>query len=126
MTTRLYLDEDINPQLARLLRARGYDAISCHETGSRLLTDGEQLEQATTLGRSIVSTNYGDFLLLADESAASGKRHAGIIVSYKQCTNDRLDSFARALALIVDSFSAENLADTTISLGDFIERSGQT
>jgi len=39
----LYLDEDVDPLLARVLRERGYDCMSTQEAQNRGITDAEQL-----------------------------------------------------------------------------------
>ncbi len=40
---RLYLDEDVRPMLAEILKMRGYDAVSCIELGKTGTTDEEQM-----------------------------------------------------------------------------------
>jgi len=62
---RLYLDEDVNPALAQLLREAGYDVISAHEVGAIAETDREQLQRATADGRAILTYNYYDFEVIA-------------------------------------------------------------
>src|SRR5690242_16357996 len=58
---RLYLDEDVIPEVARLLRARGIDVISVHEVGATGLSDEQQLERATAEDRVLLTNNYRDF-----------------------------------------------------------------
>lgn len=53
MTPRLYLDEDVVPELAQLLRAKGYDAVSAHERGALNIDDNRQLELACAEQRTI-------------------------------------------------------------------------
>jgi hypothetical protein len=80
---RLFTDEMIRPTLAEALRARGYDALSCHEVGraNRRISDAQQLRYATQDGRACLSFNSTDFCRLDAEFKAAGERHAGIIVS---------------------------------------------
>ena len=122
MKARLYVDADITPQLGRLLRTRGFDVVSCHESGSEFLTDEQQLERARSLGRAILSSNYRDFLLLARMWAKDGREHAGIVVSYNQCVTNEIHVFAQRVAWLLDSITAESLTNTTISLDDFQPR----
>ena len=65
MTLRLYLDEDVIPLAAQLLRERGIDAVSVHDVSALGLTDHEQLRRATEDARTLVTFNYHDFNALA-------------------------------------------------------------
>ena len=78
MAINLYLDEDVDPLLARVLRERGYDCMSTQEAQNRGITDAEQLAFAAERGRAILTFNIKDFVLLAQRPAGA---HAGIIVS---------------------------------------------
>jgi hypothetical protein len=79
----LYLDEDVDVELAELLRADGYDVLTTVEAGraARGLSDESQLEFATQRGRAIFTHNVRDFLPIAGEWAAQQRAHAGIIVT---------------------------------------------
>jgi predicted nuclease of predicted toxin-antitoxin system len=44
---KVYLDENLSAEIARLLRDRGVDAISAHEVRRRQAGDQAQLEVAT-------------------------------------------------------------------------------
>jgi len=50
---KLYLDENLSPRIAELLRARGLDAVIAHEAGNTELADHAQLRYATSRGRAI-------------------------------------------------------------------------
>lgn len=76
---KLYLDEDINSQLARDLRNRGYDAVSTSEVQNLGLSDQEQIEYARADGRTLVTHNRDDFLLIASEYAIRGTNQCGIL-----------------------------------------------
>lgn len=80
---RLYTDEMIHPRFVAELRRRGYDVESCPEAGlsNRGVPDPDQLTYATSQGRAILTFNYVDFLELDASWKASGREHAGIIVS---------------------------------------------
>ncbi|TAK20103.1 MAG: hypothetical protein EPO26_18560 [Chloroflexota bacterium] len=83
----LYLDSDVSVRVAPLLRAAGHDAVTAAEQGRRRATDDEQLLAATQQGRTVVSHNRKDFVLLHDAwrrwSSAYGLAlppHPGILI----------------------------------------------
>ena len=116
MRLRLYLDEDISPVLATLLRDAGYDAVSAHEVGALRDTDPEQLARATSAGRAILTYNCRHFHALATEAAASGQEYAGIIISFHQYDADQVGSLFRAMRRFIDDHSAEQLRNTILVL----------
>jgi len=81
MRLKAYVDEDVPLSLAEALRNRGVDCITTQDACNKGLSDSEQLAFAAGNGRTIVSHNKKDFILLHNEYARSGKRHAGIIVA---------------------------------------------
>ncbi|MDP4198408.1 MAG: DUF5615 family PIN-like protein [Bacteroidota bacterium] len=64
MSHRLLLDEDIQGDLAKALRARGIDAIRIQEVGTSGADDPDQLALAVRLERAFVTFNRGDFTRL--------------------------------------------------------------
>jgi hypothetical protein len=60
MTPVLYLDEDVVPGLARLLRGHGHDVVSAYERGRQGVSDEDQLRDATAEGRALLTFNYPD------------------------------------------------------------------
>lgn len=116
MRARLYLDEDVLPELARLLRAAGHDAISVHEVGALGLSDEEQLLRAATDDRALVSFNYSHFIRIAKEWTAEGKHHAGIVISYRQYRRRELGELRRAVMRLLDTVPAESLAESVYVL----------
>src|SRR3990172_5198327 len=81
MAIRLYLDEDMDPFLAHVVRDRDVDCLSTQEANNRGLSDSDQLAFATGQGRTLLTFNVKDFVKLASEYASSGRHHSGIIVS---------------------------------------------
>jgi len=77
---KVYLDEDLSPAIAELLRQYGIDATSAQEVGNVQLDDRAQLAYATQEGRAVVTSNVVDFLELAHEAVASNTEHAGIVL----------------------------------------------
>jgi uncharacterized protein with PIN domain len=78
---KLYLDEDVSPAIARVLRSRGYDVVSAHEVEMLAKSDEEQIEFASRTNRIIISFNSRHYSPLAKTYFFSGKEHAGIVVS---------------------------------------------
>ena len=63
----LYLDEDVRPLLAEVLRQRGYDAVHVIEVKREGKSDVDQLEYAVENQRVILTHNIRDFVLLSRE-----------------------------------------------------------
>ena len=83
-SVRLYLDEDVRPLLAEILRDRGHDAISAVHTRRLGLTDEEQLSLAIAERRALVTHNIRDFVQLHPKFA---DRHDGLILSSQEPLN---------------------------------------
>ena len=94
---RVYLDEDLSPAIAALLRRRGVDATGAHEIGNSQLADRAQLHHATREARAIVTRNMVDFLALARDAVATNTRHAGIIVLSSGFRGDEYRAIAEAI-----------------------------
>ena len=122
MRPRLYLDEDVIPDLARILRSRGSDAISVHEIGALGLSDEEQLARASAEGRAILTFNYQDFLEIGEAWFLAGRNHAGIIISYHQYGRREIGDLLRAVLALMDVVSSEELRDTIHFLDQFRAR----
>jgi predicted nuclease of predicted toxin-antitoxin system len=119
---RLYLDEDVLPELARLLREHGDDAVSAHEVGALSLPDEEQLARASIQGRAILTYNYRDFNQLGEDWFRAGRSHAGIILSYRQYSRGQVGELLRTVLALLDSVSAEELANSVQVLDRFRRR----
>ncbi len=116
MKPRLYLDEDVLPALARVLRSAGYDVMSAHETRAFGRSDEDQLSAATAQGRVLLSFNYRDFIRLALEWHAAGRSHAGIVVSYHQYRRRDLRQLRQAVIRLLDRLTADDLANAVYVL----------
>lgn len=77
----LYLDEDVHPKLALILRERGFDALTTAEAGMLSQKDPEQLKFAANQSRAILTYNVRDYIQLAQQHTEQHRTHAGIIVS---------------------------------------------
>lgn len=94
---KVYLDEDLSPSIALLLRQRGVDATSAHEVGNSQLEDRAQLGCATREGRAIVTRNVVDFLRLARDAVATNTGHAGIVLVPASFRGDEYQAIADAI-----------------------------
>ncbi len=77
---KLYLDEDISPKVSEILRKKGTDAVSAHETGMLEASDDEQLSFAAADGRTMVTRNRDDFITLTVQFFNDLKPHRGLII----------------------------------------------
>ena len=119
MRARLYLDEDVSPELARVLRSEGHDVVSSHETGGLGLTDEQQLARATDEDRALLSFNYRHFIRIGREWYDAERRHAGIIVSYRQYRRRELRELRRAVVRLLDAVAREDLAESVYVLDQY-------
>ena len=94
---KVYLDEDLSPVIARILRQKGFDVASAYEVGHIQLDDRAQLAYATSEGRAIVTANVVDFLTLAHEAVATNTEHAGIIVIPSSFRGDEFQAIAAGI-----------------------------
>ena len=94
---KVYLDENLSPAIAVLLRQHGIDASSAHEAGNPQLDDRAQLVWATREGRAIVTANVVDFIELAHEAIATNTEHAGIVLVPSSFRGDEFSAIADAI-----------------------------
>lgn len=81
MRIKAYVDEDVPVSFAQALLNRGVDVVTTGGTDNKGFSDAEQLAFAAGSGKSIVTHNRKDFILLHNQYLRSGKPHAGIIVT---------------------------------------------
>jgi hypothetical protein len=77
----VYLDEDVDVDLAPLLKEHGFDVLTTREAkrAHQGISDDGQLAFAAAQGRAIVTHNIKDFMPLARDWAGQDLHHAGII-----------------------------------------------
>ena len=104
---RFFTDEDIYGATAPALRNRGFDAVSCPESGRLGENDESQLQWATEQRRVIVSFNVAHFARLHTQWLGQGRPHAGITISSQRPIGDLLRRLLR-LAQELDSEAMQN------------------
>lgn len=77
---RFYLDEDLSPKAAEILRHLGRQAASTQESGNRGADDETQLAYAAQTGAALVTRNRDDFIALTARFFEEGRDHAGVII----------------------------------------------
>lgn len=95
---KYYLDEDISPTVAQLLRNRSIDTVSVHDNNTQGLSDAEQLERAAREDRCFVTRNRNDFLRLTVQTFEDHRRHCGVLIVPYTLPGDRFAQIADALA----------------------------
>jgi hypothetical protein len=94
---KVYLDEDLSPSIAELLRRRGMDATSAQDLGNTELNDRAQLDHATREGRAVVTANVRDFIHLSREAVAANTKHGGIVLVPSSFRGDEFRAIADAI-----------------------------
>lgn len=102
---RVYLDENVHGAVASGLRWRGYDVVTTIDAGRSGTSDDDQLRFAAAERRVLVTFDRGDFARLHAEYLASGRSHAGIVVSRQGAAGP----VVRALAELLGGRDASEL-----------------
>ena len=98
---KVYLDENLSPEIAKILRRGRVDAVSAHEVGNVHMDDRAQLAYATGDGRVLVTANVVDFLALAREAVQTNTEHAGIILMPSSFRGDEFQAIADAIRVVL-------------------------
>jgi len=97
---RIYLDEDVDVLVARLLDARGFDCVCASNVGHLGWDDERHLAWAASEGRILITHNRVDFEYLAKRWYQQSKEHAGIVLAVRRVnTYDLLRHVLAVLSL---------------------------
>ena len=96
---RYYLDADVSPTIALILRKDGVDATSSIEEGLASLGDDEHLARAARNNRCLVTRNRNDFIELTVQFLRDQLPHAGVLIVPYSYPPDRFSWIARSLAV---------------------------
>jgi hypothetical protein len=96
---KFYIDEDISPKIAEILRDNNIDAVSAHEVGrsGTGITDEEQLAYASTEGRCLVTYNGRHYITLTGKFFEKEWKHAGIVIIPSSMPSDNFGMISKAL-----------------------------
>lgn len=100
----LYLDEDVNVLIADLLRGRGF-AATTRDEGQLQNSDTAQLAYAVSQQKTLLTHNRADFEALAQEYAAKGEKHFGIILATRHTPYE----LVRRLTRILNNVTADEM-----------------
>jgi hypothetical protein len=102
----VYFDEHVQAELAAMLVGRGFDVLTARDVGrsNRGLSDEDQLAYATAESRVLVTYDLRDYFRIAREWEASGRSHAGIVVSSQRPPEEQVPRFLKLFELYADGF----------------------
>lgn len=115
---KLYLDEDLSPRVADILRQMGIPAVSAHDGGAVGLADTDQLERAVAKGCCMVTRNRDDFIALTLERFRHGQPHLGVLIVPHTLPGSNFRRTAGALARYVRAHPEGLPAYTIDFVGD--------
>lgn len=101
---KFYLDEDLSPKIAEILRRSGIDTLSAYEAGMCEVSDRRQLEFAATEKRCLVTRNRDDFIRLTVQFFNDQRPHGGVLIVPYTLPGDQ---FSR-IANLIKKFSSSH------------------
>lgn len=102
---RLYLDENMSPEIARQLRRKGIEVFTVQELDTLGDSDINHLNRAKEMG-CVLCTHDTDYLRLAGE----GTPHAGIV--YGRSGDHDIGDWVKGLELICGVYTAEEMQNS--------------
>lgn len=115
MPVKLYLDENIDVSVAAALRRRGIDVVTARDRGKLGASDEEHLALAGSEGRLLVTHDIADFARLHQQWLATGKEHAGIVLSNMLTPG----AMVRRVVRLYESVSRDETTNRLIFLAQF-------
>ncbi len=94
---KYYLDEDISPKVAHILKNHQVDVVSTHDVNMTQASDRAQLEYAASAGRAMVTRNRNDFIRLTVQFFNDLRPHFGVLIIPYSVPGDKFRRMADAL-----------------------------
>jgi hypothetical protein len=94
---KFYLDEDLSPRIAELIRQKGVYCKGAHESGMVQASDLEQLMLAARQKRCLVTRNRDDFIRLTVQFFNDHLPHHGLLIIPHTIPGDKFLTIAKAL-----------------------------
>ena len=101
----LYLDEDVDPLVAKLLRTHDFAATTALEAGQLHKDDREQLAYAVSQRKTLLTHNRADFEALALSYFAVGEVHFGIIFAVRRPPRE----IVKRLLIVLNQVTADEM-----------------
>ena len=110
LLAKLYLDEDVSVEVAKLLRAGQCDALTTAGAKRLGASDRDQLEFSTSEGRVLVTHNRRDFERLARIRFEASMSHGGLIIAVRRPPRLMADRILQ----ILNRFSSDEMVDRIV------------
>jgi len=114
---KFYLDEDISPKVAELLKQRKVDAISTHEASMTQASDKDQMMYAVSQERTVVTRNRDDFIRLTVQFFNELRPHFGVLIIPYSIPGDKF----RLTAEIVHKYAISHPSGMAAYTIDFLK-----
>jgi|SRR5215467_12693013 len=101
----LYLDEDVDVLIAKLVRARGFAAATTQDSDQIGNTDQQQLNYAAEHKKTLLTHNRVHFENLAREYLEQERSHYGIIIAGRRSPYE----LVRRLLIVLNSVTADEI-----------------
>jgi hypothetical protein len=91
----LYLDENVDTLLARILTNLGHDVLTARDADLSGASDEQHLELAASVGRAVLTHDIGDYSNLWHAWQAAGRSHSGILVLRRRSVYEMRDRLVK-------------------------------
>jgi predicted nuclease of predicted toxin-antitoxin system len=115
---KFYIDEDISPKVAEVLRKRGVDVVSAHDIGMTGASDEDQFAEAVSRKCAIVTRNRGDFITLTIQAFENRSPHYGLVVLSHSISGSNF----KGMAALLEKCTRKNPAGMAAYTIEFITK----